>query len=99
MLTRLGCWALLLSSSTFGQSAQLSGRVLDPSGTIVPNASVELRNRDTGVRRQTLTNQEGFYSFPSLKPGTYQATLQVQSFRTLTREAVVLDVGDQASLD
>ena len=101
MPTRFGCWALLLTSSgfLFGQSAQLSGLVLDPAGVVVANASLELRNQDSGVRRQTITNQEGFYSFSSLKPGTYQATLHVQNFRTLTREAIVLDVGDRASLD
>ena len=101
MLVRLGCGALLLSSAALlsGQSAQLSGLVRDPAGAVLANASLELRNRDTGVRRQTLTNQEGFYSFPSLKPGTYQATLQVPNFRTLTREAIALDVGDRASLD
>ena len=64
-----------------------------------PNARLELRHRDTGVRRQTLTNEEGFYSFLSLKAGTYQATLQVQSFRTVTRESIMLEVGDRASLD
>ena len=101
MLTRRGRWALLLSSSglLFGQSAELSGLVLDPAGVSVPNASLELRNRDTGVRRQTLTNEEGFYSFISLKAGTYQATLQVRNFRTVTRDSIVLDVGDRASLD
>ncbi|MGH9628112.1 MAG: carboxypeptidase-like regulatory domain-containing protein [Bryobacteraceae bacterium] len=83
----------------FAQSAQLSGLVLDPSGASVTNARLELRNRDTGVRRQTLTNQEGFYSLISLRAGTYQATLQVENFRTVTRESIVLDVGDRASLD
>jgi hypothetical protein len=34
-----------------------------------------------------------------LKPGTYQATLQVPNFRTLTREAITLEVDDRASLD
>ena len=94
-------WALWLSSPglLFGQSAQLSGLVLDPAGASVANARLELRHRDTGVRRQTLTNQEGFYSFPSLKAGTYQATLQVEGFQTVTRNSIVLDVGDNAGLD
>ena len=98
---RLCWWILLLSQSglLLGQSAQLSGVVHDPSGAVVANASLELRNRDTGARRQTLTNQEGFYSFISLKAGTYQATLQAKNFRTLTRESIALDVGDRASLD
>jgi hypothetical protein len=94
-------WAVLLSSCSLllGQSAQLSGVVIDPSGSSVGDARVELRNRDTGVRRQILTNQEGFYSFISLKAGIYQATLSVNNFRTVTRDSIVLNVGDSASLD
>lgn len=101
MLARGSRWALLLLSSgiLFAQSAQLSGLVLDPTGASVANARLELRHRDTGVRRETLTNGEGFYSFLSLKAGTYQATLQVENFRTVTRESITLDVGDRASLD
>jgi len=101
MIRACQLWFLLLFTPSLlsGQSAQLSGLVLDPTGASIADARLELRNRDTGVRRRTLTNQEGFYSFPGLKAGTYQATLQVPNFRTVTRELIVLDVGDNASLD
>ncbi len=57
-----------------------------------------LRNQDTGSRQQSKTNTDGFYSFPGLKPGTYQATVQAPGFRTLTR-TIVLNVADRVSLD
>lgn len=94
------CIFLLVAPSwLFGQSAELSGYVKDPTGANVPNATVELRNQETGVRHQTTTNQEGVYSLPALKPGTYVATVQAQGFKTLTREAIVLNTAERASID
>ncbi|MBV8477079.1 MAG: carboxypeptidase regulatory-like domain-containing protein [Acidobacteriaceae bacterium] len=91
MLTGLRSSVLFLTvvGSVFGQSAELSGLVKDPSGGVVANARVEVRNEETGARRQESTNQDGFYSFPSLNPGTYEATVQADKFRTLTRDAIV----------
>jgi hypothetical protein len=101
LLKLLGRGLCLLSASSlaFGQSAELSGLVKDPSGSVIPKARLELRNQDTGVRFRDGTNQDGLYSFPSLKPGTYDVTVQADFFRTLTRRAIVLDVGDRANLD
>jgi len=49
----------------------ISGTVTDPSGGVVSAASVTLRNQDTGATWQTVTGTTGFYSFPSIPPGTY----------------------------
>lgn len=98
---RLAICSFLFSAKgfLFGQSAELSGLVKDPSGGVVANASLQLRNQDTGALQQTSTNADGFYSFPGLKPGTYEATVQAERFRTLTREAIVLNVAERGSLD
>jgi Carboxypeptidase regulatory-like domain len=58
----------------FCQSAELSGFVKDPSGKFVANALLQLREQNTGIRYQELTNTEGFYSFACVKPGAYEAT-------------------------
>ncbi|MBV8829958.1 MAG: carboxypeptidase regulatory-like domain-containing protein, partial [Acidobacteriaceae bacterium] len=94
------CWFLLAARSfTFGQSAALSGFVKDPSGGLLTGAQLQLRNQSTGVRYQEITNHQGFYSFASVKPGTYEATVQADKFRTLTQEAIVLNVADRIALD
>jgi outer membrane receptor protein involved in Fe transport len=87
------------SVSLYAQSADLSGLVKDQSGGVVTSASVQLRNQDTGVKQQADTNADGFYSFPDLKPGIYQATVQAQGFRTLTQDSIVLNVAERANLD
>jgi hypothetical protein len=83
----------------FAQSAELSGLVRDPSGASIAEARLELRNLDNGVRFRVSTNQAGLYNFSNLKPGTYDATVQADGFRTLTRSAIILNVGDRAGLD
>ena len=95
---RLGLLLLSAGQLLFGQSAELAGLVKDPSGLVIADVLLEFRNQDTGVRQQTKTTGDGFYSFPSLKPGTYQATVQAQGFRTLMRP-IVLNVADRVSLD
>lgn len=89
-LGAVGVWA---------QSVELSGIVSDPNRKAIPDATVQLRNHETGLRRETPTNADGLYSFSSLKPGTYQITIQAPGFRTVTRQSVVLNIGDRASLD
>jgi Carboxypeptidase regulatory-like domain len=100
MLTRLLVIPVFLTSCVlFAQTAELSGFVKDPGGATVPNASVEARNQDTGVREKSVTNQQGLYALVGLRPGVYQLTVQAPGFKTLTRDHVVLEVAQRARLD
>lgn len=91
--------ASLLPAVLSAQSAELSGFVKDRSEKSIAGARLELRSRDRGIRLRTISNEEGVYSFPGLKPGTYDATVQADGFRTLTRDGIFLSVGDRAGLD
>jgi hypothetical protein len=62
-------------------------------------ARLELRSQQRGTRFRTTTNSDGLYSFTDLKPGVYDALVQADGFRTLTRNSIVLNVGDRAGLD
>jgi Carboxypeptidase regulatory-like domain len=70
------CAVLFLSicpSTLMAQvAADLRGRVLDPSGATVPNATVELTQSSTKVHLVTTSSGSGDYFFTSLTPGTYQ---------------------------
>ncbi len=85
--------------AAYAQTAEVGGEVQDPSGAVIPKASVEFRNQDTGVRRHTSTNNSGAYHIVGLDPGKYDATVQVKGFKTLTREDIVFQVGDKAQID
>jgi hypothetical protein len=59
----------------------IRGTVTDPSGAVVPNASVIITGIETGETRQTTTNDEGIYVFPELRPTTYRITVEATGFQ------------------
>jgi len=81
------------------QQAQIAGLIRDPAGLNVANADISVRNEQTGGRRQTRTNESGFYSVASLNPGTYRTLIRREGLETIVREGVRLEVGDNARLD
>ena len=50
-------------------SATLTGVVSDPSGAVVPQAKVKLVNEKTGDARDTVTNNDGYYTFAGMAVG------------------------------
>ena len=65
----------------------LSGRVTDPSGAVIANASVMAENLSTGVKISAHTNRAGIYRFPSVVPGSYSVFAGAGGFREV--EALV----------
>jgi hypothetical protein len=77
----------------------ISGTVNDPSGAVVPKASVTATNTDTGVRQVVTTNDKGAYSFPSLPVGHYAVDITVDGFRPYRRASITLDVNSAILVD
>src|SRR5215472_17431860 len=92
-------WLGLLSSSLFGQSAQVSGTVTDPAGAVVAEAAVTARNVDTGVAFPTMTNALGVYVVPSLPPGRYAFSAEHPGFSKATVGGVVVELGAQLAVN
>jgi len=82
--------ALFLSAQNVVLTGSLSGRVSDPSGAVVPGASVVVQNLATGVRQSARTNHAGIYGFPAVVPGTYSITANFKGFHDVQVLARVL---------
>src|SRR3954454_4213915 len=92
---------VLLALPGWSQSvstAQLSGTVHDPSGALVPGASVAITDASKGFNRSTVSDAQGNYQFLLLPPGTYVVTATAPGFSKLTSSNVVLTVGEQAQM-
>ncbi|MGC2636634.1 MAG: carboxypeptidase regulatory-like domain-containing protein [Acidobacteriaceae bacterium] len=91
--------ALAASCAGWGQagSGGISGLVSDPSGAVVPGASVTAQNQATGVKQSTVSTGAGLYSFPSLTPGTYKVTATEKGFQTLVQDHVLVTVDQTTS--
>jgi outer membrane receptor protein involved in Fe transport len=78
----------------FAQStATLQGTVVDPSGAVVPNAKVTVRNQATGTERTTQTDSDGNYQIAALAVGTYRMEIKAEGFQT----AIVADLPVEVS--
>jgi hypothetical protein len=75
----------------------ISGTVRDNAG-VVPGATVTIRNVDTNISQNLVTNESGYYEAPLLNPGNYQIGVQMSGFRTSTRGGIVLGVGQQLTV-
>src|ERR1700676_1721218 len=92
---------ILLSSHAYAQisGATLSGTVTDPSGAVVPQATMTIKNVATGITRSNTTSTAGFYSAPNLLPGMYEVKAEAQGFSSKIQTGVNLTVGEQQVLN
>lgn len=90
-------WCLL---PTFAQnvSGTLTGIVSDSSGAVVPNASVTMKNEDSGDLRKTVTNGEGYFSITAVQPGKYTVTVDAKGFKGWEQRGIVFNSGDKRTL-
>ena len=81
------------------ETAVLTGVVRDASGGMVPGATVTVTNAETGIATTTVTADDGAYTVPSLRPGTYDVAVEIAGFSRSVRRGVVLQVAQVARLD
>src|SRR2546430_17573563 len=87
--------AVLLASSqsAFAQLrivGSISGTVQDPTGAVVPNARVVLKDQKTGITRESTTTEPETFLFPDLASGSYQITVRMSGFKTALHPRVSL---------
>ena len=87
--------AILWSQTT----ATIVGTVTDTSGAVVPNVTVTVTSKDTGLTRKTSSNQAGNYVVPLLPVGEYSITAEVAGFKKKTITSIVLQVNQEARVD
>src|SRR5215208_6337360 len=89
-----------MSATAFAQleTGQITGRVTDPNGAVVPGAAVTVKSVETGAERAATSDAEGAYTVTNLQPGLYDVAVQAQNFARSTQR-VQVTVGAKASLE
>src|ERR1700676_4668958 len=90
----LGAFSCYAQSTT-----SLRGVITDPTGGVVPNATISLASTENGFVRQNVTDGNGAYSFLQIAPGTYKLTAEKAGFATMTRSDVKLLVNTPTTFD
>jgi len=80
-------------------TASLRGTITDPSGAVIPDATVTLRSAENGSSRKTATDISGEYSFLQVAPGDYNLIAEKSGFATVTNAHVKLLVNTPETLD
>ena len=91
----------LFSSSSYAQSdyGSITGFAKDPSGAVVPNAKVTVKNEGTGEERSSLTNESGYFVVPNLQPSYYTVTAEVSGFKKFVSSHNKLNPNSALSID
>jgi hypothetical protein len=95
----LSLGAVEASAQADATTANLSGFVRDPTGAVVPGATVTARNPATNDVRAAVSNGEGFYQLTKVPPGNYEVSVEAQNFKKAVVPSITLTVGQRADLD
>ncbi len=71
----------------------------DPSGAVVPNATVTVKDVGTGVTRTTQTSAAGNYRVPSLPAATFDVTVSAPGFKSAVEKGIRLEVVQTKTLN
>jgi hypothetical protein len=96
----LVCLIACLSSALFGQmnTADITGNITDPSGALIPRATVTALQLATQQTRTATSNGAGRYPLPQLSLGEYKFTVDARGFKQAVQDGVVFHAGDQLAL-
>ncbi|UWZ84149.1 TonB-dependent receptor [Occallatibacter riparius] len=94
------CSTFLASGSALAQiSANLSGRIADPTGAAIAGATITANNVDTGIFRSVLTDSSGHYQILELPVGRYELRASKAGFAEEIRTGISLAIGQVATVN
>src|SRR5688500_8013233 len=91
--------ALAAPSHAQVAGGQISGRVTDPTGAVLPGVTVTITQTDTQLVRTAVTNELGVYSVPNLPVGPYRLDAAPQGFRTMVQSGITIQVNANLQID
>jgi len=91
-LSTIGICLTAAIASAQLSTAQLSGRVTDESGAVLPGVTITATQTDTGFIRSDVTDGSGAYVLSNLPTGPYRLEVSLAGFRTYVQTGIVLQV-------
>ncbi len=90
--------ALLAATAAFAQTTAITGTVTDPSGAIVPGATITITNLQNGAEREATSDAQGRYAIQQVTPGTYKLAAKAPGFAEAVIDKVDLLVNQPATV-
>ena len=89
----------LSAGTLFAQTSEISGRILDASKGALASVKITLTRSDTGLRRTTLSSEEGYYHLPLLSAGSYEIKAEREGFQSRTHTGIIVETGVNSVID
>ncbi len=83
----------------FAQTSSITGNVTDPTGAVIPGATITMRNINTGAERTAVADVQGRYNMQQLAPGFYKITAKAPGFSDVVIERAELLVNQPATVE
>src|SRR5438552_3136525 len=85
--------ALPRALAQHGSEGAVTVTVLDPSGSVVPGAQLELRDLATNIVMKAEATEKGTHTFVNLPLGTYKLSVSKAGFKTQSFDTVIVQAG------
>jgi hypothetical protein len=100
----LSCAVALLAMASLAvaqdvQSATVVGTLTDPTGAVIPNATVTVTNTNTNLSAHATTNSDGAWYIPFQPAGTYTLTIEATGFKKYLQSGITLEIGQTPRFD
>ncbi len=89
----------VLAAVLTAASGSISGILKDPSGAVIQNARLTLVETGVHARYSTVSDPQGFYSFPVLPVGHYDLTIEAAGFKTQHKSNLAVDADAALRID
>ncbi len=93
------CVLITAPAAAQAPTGQISGRVTDSSGAVLPGVDVTVTQRETGLVRSVVTNETGAFTLPSLPLGPYRLEATLPGFRTFAQDGITMQVNANLVID
>src|SRR5690349_5049772 len=90
--------APLAAFSQQAATATLNGTITDQAGAVIAGTKITATQIATGLKRDAVSNEAGFYVFSNMTPGNYQLRFEAPGFATRVMSTVPLNVGQTVTL-
>ena len=80
-------------------TSDMRGRVLDPQSGTLPGVTLMIKNQQTGMYRQTVSDHDGIYVFSGVTPGMWELTAELAGFQSVRRRDIRLEIGNTSTID
>src|SRR5205807_5984563 len=77
----------------------ITGTITDPTGAVVPGATVTITNVGTNISQTTTTGSDGSYRFPLVPPGTYTLEVKAANFGGVRVSGIVVEASQTIAIN